>query len=224
MKLSKECIEAIEKTNDMTVENGKQQYVDGATEALTNPEIYEKAALVSMEEMFKFTDNYIRYVWESNDDTLTMQDYYNNLKISKMKTTEIIAAWCGSGKTYLCDNYSDVICIELEYWKYNDDYEYIKDVKNNIGKVDYILVSTDPVGLNLLYSSGFNITLIYPENNLRNEYLERYIKRDSPYEFIGTFMKHWNIWLDELKQFKQYKHIILKSGEYLSDKLLNQQL
>jgi len=71
--------------------------------------------------------------------------------------------------------------------------------------------------LKLLNDNGYTITLIYPENELRNEYLDRYIERDSPYEFIGTFMKDWNIWLDELKKQSYCNHIILKKGEYLHD-------
>jgi len=93
--------------------------------------------------------------------------------------------------------------------------EYVSDIKKQIGKVDYIFLSTDIEGLKLL--KGFNIVLDYPENNLRNEYLDRFIDRDSPYDFIGTFMKHWNIWIDELKDQNYCKHIILKNGEYLQN-------
>lgn len=131
--------------------------------------------------------------------------------------TVLCAAWCGTGKTYICEK-TDIKAIEIEYWKYKDNglqKEYLNDIKSQIGKVDYIFISTDPDGLKLLNKEGYDITLIYPENKLRNEYLDRYIKRDSPYDFIGTFMKHWNIWIDELKQQRYCKHIVLKSGEYL---------
>ena len=66
--------------------------------------------------------------------------------------------------------------------------------------------------MRLLNDEGFKIIVIYPKNELRNEYLDRYIERDSPYEFIGTFMKHWNIWINELKEQKYCKHVVLKSG------------
>ncbi|MCK9417626.1 hypothetical protein M0Q97_13370 [Candidatus Dojkabacteria bacterium] len=64
---------------------------------------------------------------------------------------------------------------------------------------------------------GIEIQLIYPKNELRNEYLDRFIDRDSPYDFIGTIMKHWNIWINELKEQKYYKHIVLEKGQYLQD-------
>ena len=131
----------------------------------------------------------------------------------------IYAAFPGTGKTHICEK-TDIRSVEVEYWKYKDkgmQKEYIQDIKKHIGICDYIFIATDPEGLRLLHNEGFDITLIYPKNNLRNEYLDRYIERDSPYEFIGTFMKHWNIWIDELKEQKYCNHIILESGQYLQD-------
>lgn len=135
--------------------------------------------------------------------------------------TKIIAAFPGTGKTYICKN-TEVKAIEIEYWKYKDNglqKEYVVDIKKSFGNVEYIFISTDPQGLKLLYNEGFPIVLVYPENGLREEYLDRYIERDSTYDFIGSFMKYWNIWIDELKRQSYCKHIILKSGEYLQDKL-----
>jgi len=84
-----------------------------------------------------------------------------------------------------------------------------------MGEVDYIFLSTDPNGLKLL--KNIDITLVYPNNEIRNEYLDRYIQRDSPYEFIGVFMKYWDKWINELKELKGYNNIVLRKGEYLSD-------
>jgi len=139
-----------------------------------------------------------------------------------MKNTILCAAFCGTGKSYLCKQ-RGFNAIEVEYWKYKEQglqKEYIEDIKKHFGIVDYIFISTEPEGLKLLHNEGFNTLLVYPENELRNEYLDRYIERDSPHDFIGAFMKFWNIWIDELKKQKHCKHIVLKSGEYLQDVLL----
>ena len=40
---------------------------------------------------------------------------------------------------------------------------------------------------------------------------------DSSYDFIGTFMKHWHMWIDELKEQSYCNHIVLDSGQYLMD-------
>lgn len=138
----------------------------------------------------------------------------NNIK------TVICAAFCGSGKTFVCEN-TDIKAIEIEYWKYIEkgiQKKYIKDIKKQFGKVDYIFISTDPEGLKLIYKENFDITFVYPKNELREEYLNRYIERDSPTDFIGAFMKYWNPWINELKEQKG-KHIVLKKGQYLQDVL-----
>ena len=131
--------------------------------------------------------------------------------------TRICAAFCGTGKTFICEK-TDTKAIEIEYWKYEGlQKEYIRDIKKNIGKVKYIFISTDPEGLKLLHKKGFEITLVYPKNELRSEYLDRYIERDSPHDFIGPFMKYWHIWINELKEQTYCKHIVLDSGQYLQD-------
>ena len=134
--------------------------------------------------------------------------------------TIICASWCGTGKTFICEN-TDIKSIEIEYWKYKDGLQkdYVKDIKNNFGEVDYIFIATDPEGLRLLNNEGFNITLVYPRNELREEYLDRYIERDSPSDFIGIFMKYWNDWINELKEQSYCKHIVLNKGQYLQDVL-----
>lgn len=137
-----------------------------------------------------------------------------------MKTV-LCAAFCGVGKTYICNN-TDIKAVEIEYWKYKEKgmfKEYIEDVKMQFGKVEYIFLATEPAGMKLLYDEGFEIILVYPKNELRNEYLDRYIGRDSPYDFIGAFMKHWDVWIDELKYQKYCKHIVLGKGQYLQDVL-----
>ena len=135
--------------------------------------------------------------------------------------TILCAAFCGTGKTFICEK-TDIKSIEIEYWKYKEKglyAEYIKEIKNHIGKVNYIFISTEPDGLKLLHKEGFDITLVYPKNELRNEYLDRFIERDSPHDFIGPFMKYWNIWIDELKDQKYCKHIVLEKGQYLQNVL-----
>lgn len=141
-----------------------------------------------------------------------------------MKNTLIISAFPGTGKTYICDNVTNIDAVEVEFWKYKDDLhaEYINLIKDYIGKVDYIFVATDPIGLKLLHCEGLKIILVYPENELREEYLQRYIDRDSPTDFIGAFMKYWNPWLDELKRQDYCKHVVMESGEYLEDFMVSQ--
>jgi hypothetical protein len=136
-----------------------------------------------------------------------------------IKNTIIYSAFCGTGKSYICKN-TNINCIEIEYHNYknnNLDKEYIDEINKCFGFYDFIFISTDPQGLKLLYNVGFDIILVYPKNELRNDYLDRYIERDSPYDFIGVYMKYWNSWIDELKEQKYCKHIILEKNQYLLD-------
>lgn len=135
--------------------------------------------------------------------------------------TTLCAAFCGTGKTFFVEK-TNSSAIEIEYWKYKErglQKEFVDEVFDKIGKFQYIFLSTEPESLKLLHEEGHKIILLYPENSLRNEYLDRYINRDSPYEFIGSFMKYWDLWLNELKQQDYCTHIVLKSGEYLCDAL-----
>jgi len=63
-----------------------------------------------------------------------------------------------------------IICSQLQLKK-KLDYQ----TQKYIGLVDYIFIATEPDGLKLLNENGFNVTLVYPEKELRNEYLDRYI-------------------------------------------------
>jgi hypothetical protein len=131
----------------------------------------------------------------------------------------VYAAFCGTGKSYLCDKYKDV-CKEIECWKYRgEDFpdNYIRNVLRMQDKIKYLFVSTDPIILKRINELGIKIQLVYPKNELRDEYLERFIKRDSPYDFIGTIMKNWNKWINELKEQDYCNHIVLDKGKYLKD-------
>ena len=135
------------------------------------------------------------------------------------RPTVLCAGFCGIGKTFICNN-SKYKAVEVEFWQYKNKgliKEFIRDVKKHYGKVDYIFLSTDPDGLELLNKEGYDIVLVYPERELRNEYLDRYIERDNPYDFIGTMMLRWNKIIDELDELTYCKKIILKEGEYLKD-------
>ena len=131
------------------------------------------------------------------------------------------AAFCGTGKSYLCKNFPDIYK-EIECWEYrkgNFPNNYVQDVINMMGKTKYLFISTDPVILKELNKMGIDIQLIYPKNELRNEYLDRFITRVSPLDFVGAIMINWHKWINELKEQNYCNHIILESNEYLQDVL-----
>jgi len=138
-------------------------------------------------------------------------------------TTNVCAAFCGTGKTYLCNKFADKY-MEFECWKYTTgDFptNYINDIKSKIKKIKYIFISTNPVVLKKLYKQKIEVNLFYPDNNLKNEYLLRFAKRGSSSDFIKTLDEYWDTWLNELNKQCYCKQTVLKSGEYLQNVILN---
>jgi len=134
-----------------------------------------------------------------------------------LRQTLIISAFCGTGKTYLCENSNKKI-IEFECWKYDKSVfpnNCVADIKSKIGEVDIIFISTNPLVLNALTKIGKKIILIYPEFKLKNEYIKRYSNRGSSDDFMLMLSKYWGSWLREIKENKGCQHIRLKTGEYI---------
>lgn len=135
--------------------------------------------------------------------------------------TKLCAAFCGVGKSYLCDNFPNDY-MEIECWEYRSgDFpkNYVNDIIESIGKTKYIFVSSDPVVLKELNRRGIQINLYYPENKLKYEYLERFIARESSFDFIGVIMVNWDNWINQLKEQDYCNSTILHGGQYLSDVL-----
>ena len=138
-----------------------------------------------------------------------------------LRQTLIISAFCGTGKTHICENSNKKI-IEFECWKYDKDAfpnNCVADIKSKFGKVDIIFISTNPLVLDVLIRMGKQIILIYPELKLKNEYMNRYRNRGSSNDFMLMLSKYWDTWLREIKENKNCQHIRLKTGEYITDVL-----
>ena len=149
----------------------------------------------------------------------------DNTEETKVQTADAIksgnllyAAFCGTGKSHLCNVASKYI--EFECWKYRaGDFptNYITEISAALGKYPYIFISTDPIVLRRLVKNGISIKLIFPRNELKAEYLERFKRRGNHIDFINTLDKYWDVWLDELKKQNYCEQIILNSGEYLQN-------
>ena len=142
-----------------------------------------------------------------------------------MMGTKIISAFCGCGKSFICDTYHNISVLEYECWKYDSDsifpINYIEDIKSQIGEVDYIFISTNPIVLKELFKQGIKATLIYPNIKLKCDYIERYENRGSSFDFIKMLDSNWEKWINELKDQSYLRHIVLEKGEYISDHINN---
>ena len=135
-----------------------------------------------------------------------------------MKTT-LISAFPGTGKTYFFNN-TDKIVLDSDSSKFDKkDFpqNYINHIKNNIDKADIILISSHKEVRDALVANNLYFTLVYPEKNLKDDYVLRYLNRGSPDVFIFLLKNNWDLWIDELKNQENCNHIVLKRNQYIFD-------
>lgn len=154
-----------------------------------------------------------------------------------MRNTKVIAAFPACGKSYCFERNEDYIILDSDSSKFswiypdalatkrrNPDFpnNYIEHIKENIGKVDYIFVSTHEEVRNALKEAGIDFTLVFPEWSLREEWVGRCFIRGSGEKFCQLIADKWEDWLCQMEDeviYNNRKHYRLKAGEYLSDVL-----
>ena len=93
----------------------------------------------------------------------------------------LCACFPGTGKSYCYNNDNNPCLIILDsdsskFDKAGFPENYIQHIKENIGKVDIIFISTHEEVRSALVENSLDFTLIYPEKILKNEYIQRYKK------------------------------------------------
>lgn len=126
--------------------------------------------------------------------------------------TRIISAFPGTGKSYYHNKYpkttldSDSSNFSWIYPKEgkkvrHPDFpnNYIKHIKDNIGKYNYIFVSSHKEVRDALLNECIFFYLIYPRFSDRDFYMKRYEDRGSPEGFINLINNNWHDWIKECK-------------------------
>lgn len=146
----------------------------------------------------------------------------------------VISAFPACGKSYFYSIYKDTLDSDSSLFSWIEDDtdqkirnpefpdNYIEHIKQNYknSDIDYIFVSSHAEVRNLMKINKIPYILVYPNKNLKAEWIGRCYLRGSTLEFIENLSKHWDRWVEECMYddgavFK----IELKSGEYLSDYL-----
>ena len=151
-----------------------------------------------------------------------------------------IHAFTATGKSSLAKKYKNVIDMESTLYKYLNSFEedelskgtarelnkewpdnYFKALDSVKDKYDYILIS-DEICDDFLHKNNYEYWWVYPNRELKDEYLKRCRDRGNNEEFIYWYSKLWDEWIDKCKSDKfAKKHIELKSNQYLEDVLPN---
>lgn len=144
----------------------------------------------------------------------------------------VICGFPGVGKTHFYEKFrvknialgTRITSVDSDSTDFNkEDFpdNYIAHIKKQVMLgTNAILVSTHSAVLDELTKSEINHLIVYPDKSLKLEYLKRYIKRHSPFDFIKNTMEKWDEWIDEIESREHEPYTILiklESGEYLAD-------
>lgn len=151
-----------------------------------------------------------------------------------MKDTKIISAFPATGKTWFKEQFfnTENFAMDSDSSKFSwmpdgitrdstfpDN--YIENIKMNIGRYDYIFVSSHKEvrqAMNEQIARGY--TLIYPHESLIKEYIKRFVERKNDVKFVDFVCKNWFAWIEDMKKEDCKQKIQLLSGQYVSDVLV----
>lgn len=147
-----------------------------------------------------------------------------------MKNTKIISGFPAIGKSYLTQN-TELIVLDSDSSNFSwikegerhPDFpnNYIQHIKENIGKADYILVSSHDIVRKALKENNIGYILVYPSKDLKVEYLERYQNRGNDEKFINFINSNWDKFIDDIESETFPRLLKLESGEFLEDVLVS---
>jgi hypothetical protein len=141
------------------------------------------------------------------------------------KITLVISAFPGVGKTHL-SRFTDSLDSDSCNFSWLPDtkirnnkfpFNYIEHIKNNIGKYDFIFVSSHKEVRTCMIQYGIDFLSAYPEKSLKHEYLRRYKDRGNDEVFIQMMTDNWDSFIDSMEELQVMQPLILKEGQYLSD-------
>lgn len=75
---------------------------------------------------------------------------------------------------------------------------YIKHIKENIGKVDYIFVSSHETVREALIANKIHFSLVYPQKSMKAEWIGRCFLRGNDKVFCDLIAKMWDRWIDDM--------------------------
>ena len=159
------------------------------------------------------------------------------LGVGEVYDTKVVAGFPGIGKSECTRR--DPSCLDsdssLFSWKYDDSGKpavdpsgnrirdpafpanYIAHMKDSIGKVPVIFVSSHDIVRDALVEEGIGFNLVYPDRSLRDDYVSRYVERGSPKGFVDMISQNWDKFISELDGQEGCNRIVLERGQYLVD-------
>ena len=147
--------------------------------------------------------------------------------------TRIILVFPGMGRsTFHKNNLDTTLDLDSSEWswaltkngaKRNPEFpqNYIKHIKSNIGKYEFIFVSSHAEVRKALLDNCIFFYWVCPLYNRKQEFIDRYIEKGNEDAFVKLLDDKWDDWIEEFYFYKPeigYK-AILSGFDYLSDEL-----
>lgn len=96
--------------------------------------------------------------------------------------------------------------------------EHIKGLLRDYPECVIMVSSHDNVRA-ALRDADIDYILVYPQRELKGDYLERYVERGSPEAFVKLMDDKWNDFIDSCESDPSTSKRVLSEGEYLVDKI-----
>lgn len=162
---------------------------------------------------------------------------FNIIKEPDTKTLIVSAYPCTGKTTAFLENMSNTTYMDIDYkrfrWlidsdgnktdKINTNFtsHYMKEIQDNIGKVDIIFVSHHETIRNKLANADIPFITIYPKRTLLNEYVGRMYRRGDSKQDIDKFISNWNNDMSCIdSEMCGFELIQLESNQYISGYML----
>lgn len=98
---------------------------------------------------------------------------------------------------------------------------YIQHIKENIGKVDIIFVSSHLNVRESMGNAGIEYITIYPENTMLDEWIGRMYRRGNNEEFINFIIDKWDDFMNDVEHEPHGRTLYrLTHNQYIDEELL----
>ena len=134
--------------------------------------------------------------------------------------TKLISAFPATGKSTLFKTYNGKITDSdsSTFDKKDFPHNYIAHIKEKISEgYEYVLISSHKIVRDALVENELPFILVYPNIELKQEYIERYKNRGNNDSFIKLIETNWDDWINECNEQTGCSKIELQSGQFLSD-------
>lgn len=156
--------------------------------------------------------------------------------------TLIVSAFPECGKTYVYKNqdsfgYKVMDSDSSTFTKHeNWEEEYVKHIKSNLGKFDFIFIAQYPKVLELLHKDSIPFVVVAPDNRkelseeermlIKQQWFGRFVLRDNSHikdlnRWIELLKNNYDLWtsVESLSKNHPDELILLKENEYLSNRI-----